>query len=95
MATIQEINSSIMFGNLSNEQLDSVIAAVKFARSQLAKTNKRQFSVGAKVKFTNSRTGRDMHGKVVKVAIKYITVDCGVDRTWRVPANMLSSWETA
>jgi len=95
MATIQEINSSIMFGNLSNEQLDSVISAVKFARTQLAKTNKRQLTIGTKVKFTNSRTGRPMHGKVVKVAIKYITVDCGIDRTWRVPANMLSTWEQA
>lgn len=95
MATIQEINSSIMFGTLTNEQLDSVISAVKFARGQLAKTNKRQFSVGSKVKFTSSKSGRDLYGKVVKVAIKYITVDCGVDRQWRVPANMLSTWEQA
>ncbi len=95
MATIQEVNSSIMFGNFTNEQLDSIISAVKFARNSIAKSNKRQFTVGANVKFTNSRTGRDMHGKVVKVAIKYITVDCGVDRTWRVPANMLTAWERA
>ena len=91
MATIQEVNTSIMFGDFTNEQLDSIISAIKFRRNSISKVNKRQFTVGATVKFTNSRTGRDMHGKVTKVAIKYITVDCGVDRTWRVPANMLEA----
>jgi hypothetical protein len=41
LSTIQQINSAIMFGNLSNVELESVISAVKFARASLAKQNKR------------------------------------------------------
>ncbi len=43
LSTIQQINSAIMFGNLSNVELESVISAVKFARASLAKQNKRTF----------------------------------------------------
>ena len=90
MATIQEINSSILFGTFTNVQLDSIISAVKFARNQLAKANKGIFVKGCKVKFTSSRTGQAMIGDVVDVKRKFIHVRCGMT-TWRVPANMLES----
>lgn len=89
-STIQEINTSIMFSGLSNDQLDSVLAAVKYARAQLGKQKIRSFRVGDSVKFTNSRTGRVEIGKVLKVAIKYVSVDTGMSR-WKVPANMLDA----
>jgi hypothetical protein len=88
VATIQEINSSIMFGDLTNEQLESVIMAVRYRRIQLSKYVKRNISVGSKVKFYNSKRNANLTGTVEKVAIKYVTVNCGVNR-WRVPANML------
>lgn len=88
MATIQEINSEIMFGTLTNDQLNSIISAVKYRRAQLAKTARRTLTVGTDVKFVSTRTGAIMVGKVTKMAIKYATVDTNNGR-WRVPANML------
>lgn len=88
MTTIQEINSTIMFGDLSNEQLDSVIMAVKYRRNQLSRQIKRSVVLGDRVKFHSSRRNQTVIGTVEKVAIKYITVNSGMTR-WRVPANML------
>jgi multidrug resistance efflux pump len=86
--TVTEINRAIMFGSLTNTELDSVISAVKWARAQLGKTKIRSFSPGSAVKFTSNRDGRTYTGTVRKIAIKYVTVDTG--RTlFRVPANML------
>lgn len=89
MATIQEINSSIMFGNLSNDQLNSIISAVKFARGNLVKQNRRALAIGTKVKFTSSRTGLIEVGRVTKIMTKNVLVDTGLTR-WRVPASMLT-----
>jgi hypothetical protein len=87
---IQEINSAIMFGNFTNEQLDSILSAVKFARTEIAKANKRQFRVGSDVKFVSNRNGQLFIGKVEKVGIKNMVVRTGLG-LYRVPANMLES----
>lgn len=89
MATIQEVNSSIMFGDFTNDQLNSIISAVKFRRAELTKQTKRQIRVGSQVRFVSSRTGQTVAGTVEKVAIKYITVRDSLRGLWRVPANML------
>lgn len=90
LSTVQQINSAIMFGKLTNVELESVISAVKFARASLAKHNKRAFHPGDSVKFTSSRNGLTYVGTVNKVKIKYILV-----RTpgglFNVPANMLEA----
>jgi ribosomal protein L35AE/L33A len=88
MATIQEINQSIMFGNLSNDQLDSIIHAVKFRRNELLKQNKRSLTIGSEVKFVSSRTGQTIIGKVSAIKTKNVIVNAGFTN-WRVPANML------
>lgn len=91
-ATIQEINTSIMFSGLSNTQLDSVMSAVTYARGQLRKEKIREFSKGDIVKFTSTKRGVTIVGTVEKVAIKYVTVrESGkvVSGLWKVPANML------
>lgn len=88
--TVNEINRAIMFGNLTNEELTSVIEAVKWARAQLTKQNIRSFSRGSTVKFTSNRDGRTYTGTVRKIAIKYVTVDTG-QTLFRVPASMLES----
>lgn len=90
MATIQEINSSIIQGGFTNDQLNSIICAVRFARSQIAGVNKRTFVKGTKVKFTNNRTGQSLVGDVVEVKRTYIHVRTGTT-TYRVPANMLEA----
>lgn len=89
---IQKINSSIMFGEFTNDQLDSIIAAVKFARNQIAKQNKNAFVKGSKVKFTSHRTGQTVIGEVTEVKRKFIHVRSGFTN-WRVPANMLQAAE--
>lgn len=85
--SINEINHAIMFGNLSNDQLNSVVMAVKYARANLSKANIWTMRLGDRVKFVN-REGRTEVGDVVKVAKKYVTVKVGMTQ-WRVPANML------
>ena len=92
-ATIQEINTSIMFSGLSNDQLDSVLAAVKYARGQLGQQIKRGLARGDAVKFTSTKRGVTVIGTVEKVAIKYITVRAttGAAGLWKVPANMLEA----
>ena len=87
---IKQVNSAIMFGTWTDIELSSMIDAVKFAKANLAKSNKRQFSLGTVVKFTSTKNGLTYEGKVEKIAIKYITVATAQGR-WRVPANMLTT----
>ena len=89
MKTVQEINQAIMFGDLSNTELMSVIDAVKWKRATLAKLTKASLMLGDNVNFTSTKTGMNMTGFVTKIAIKYVTVKT-VNGLWRVPANMLT-----
>lgn len=91
MATIQEIKSAIMFGDLSNDDLASIIDAIKYRRAQVGKQNARSFVVGSRVKFTHPKTGRVHIGEVKKVKIKNITVLENGFTNWNVPANMLEA----
>lgn len=93
MLSIQEINSTIIAGSFTNGQLTSIIDAVKYARAQLTHQKKREFYPGCAVKFTSSRTGKTVHGTVLKIAIKYVTVseNGSTFAQWRVPANMLET----
>lgn len=89
MRTVQEINQAIMFGNLTNTELSSVIDAVKWARATLTQQNKRALTVGDSVEFTSSKNGMTYQGTVTKIAIKYVTVKTA-QGLWRVPASMLA-----
>ncbi len=86
---IDRINSAIIQGNLTNDELVTVIEAVKFARARLTEQSKRSLRVGDNVNFTSSKTGQNVTGFVTKIAIKYVTVKT-IQGAWRVPANMLS-----
>lgn len=86
--TINEINHSIMWGNWSNEQLDSMAMAIKYARSQLGKKNKYAFNPGDTVKFI--ARGREVRGTVMKIMQKNVQVKDGLT-VWKVPANMLQA----
>ena len=94
LSQIQQVNQAIMFGNFTNDELNSIGDAIKFARASIAKQNKREMTVGTVVKFTNSRTGMTITGTVKKVNRKFILVSeqkAGslFGSTWRVPASML------
>ena len=86
---IKQINSAIMFGTWTNTELSSMIDAVKFARASLTQQTKQTLRIGDNVNFTSTKTGQNITGVVMKIAIKYVTVRT-VNGLWRVPANMLS-----
>jgi GTP-binding protein EngB required for normal cell division len=90
---IKQINQAIMFGNLTNTELTSVIDAVKWKRATIAKLTKASLMLGDTVTFTSTKTGRTMQGTVTKIAIKYVTVSVPGWGSWKVPANMLSKIE--
>jgi len=89
MRTIQEINQAIMFGDWTNTELSSMIDAVKWRRATLNRLTKASLAVGDNVNFTSSKSGMNVTGVVMKIAIKYVTVRTA-QGLWRVPANMLT-----
>ena len=89
MLTIQEVNSAIMLQSWTNTELSSMIDAVKWNREQLARATKRSLSLGDLVQFRSNKNGLTYKGVVRKIAIKFVTVDCGIQQ-WRVPASMLT-----
>ncbi len=89
LTSIQQINSQIMFGNFTNEQLSSIASAIKFRRNQIVRETKRALALGDIVQFVHPKTGRTHQGNVVKIAIKNIKVREGIT-TWNVPASMLT-----
>lgn len=86
---ITQINQAIMHGNLTNDELTSVIDAVKFARAQLTRRVKSGLRVGDNVNFNSTKLGRNVTGVIMKIAVKYVTVRTATG-LWRVPANMLT-----
>lgn len=88
MKTVREIKSAIISSDLSNDDLNELVMAIRFARSQLVKEVKRSLRVGDTVKF-NGRNGVTQ-GTLEKVAIKFATVKVGYT-SWRVPMNMLEA----
>ena len=86
---IKEINTAIMHGDFTNEQLNSISDAIRFARAQLVVRNKSVLTIGSNVRFTSSTRGT-ISGVVKKINRKFIIVDQpGQFRSWKVPANML------
>ena len=86
---IKQINTAIMQGDFTNEELNSINDAIRFARAQLVVRNKSALTSGSNVRFTSSTRGT-ISGVVKKINRKFIIVDqTGQFRSWKVPANML------
>ena len=86
---IKQINTAIMQGDFTNEDLVSIGDAIRFARAQLVVRNKSALTIGSNVKFTSSTRGT-ISGVVKKINRKFIIVDQpSQHRSWKVPANML------
>ena len=81
-----QISAEIISGKLSNDELNEIVRAIKFARSRLTSQAKNTIVPGSSVKWAG-RHGQ-MTGTVRKVAIKYATVDTAIGG-WKVPLNML------
>ena len=91
--TLQEINRAIIAGTFSNEDLNTIGDAIKFARNQLGQKNKYSLRTGSLVKFTSSKTGVTILGTVEKVNRKFVVVreNGKAFGNWRVPASMLEA----
>ena len=87
---LKQVNTAIMQGDWSNDDLNSMIDAVKWRRAQLAKTVKNQLSPGTAVRFNSQKLGGMVSGTLESVKIKFATVNTSRGR-WRVPINMLET----
>jgi hypothetical protein len=85
----QQITNALVQGTFTNEELSSIIDAVKYARIKLGKQTKRGLIVGTTVSWTSGRTGATVTGTVLKIAIKNVRVSTA-QGIWNVPANMLT-----
>lgn len=89
---ISEINTAIIHGSFSNDELTAIIDAVKFARAKLGRATMWAIKRGDKVSYISSRTGQPVVGEVIDIKIKNVIVQVGATR-WKVPANMLTKVE--
>lgn len=87
--SIQQINTALISGTFTNDELNSVGDAIKFARSRIQRKTICELRIGTNVNFTSSKTGQNYTGVVTKIAIKYVTVRT-VAGLWKVPASMLT-----
>jgi uncharacterized protein YkvS len=90
MKTFQEVRSAIKVSGFTNDELNSLAEAIKYARAELVRDIKRSISVGDAVKFTSGRDGSVYTGTVRKINIKYVIVDTPRGG-YRVPASMLTA----
>lgn len=92
LSSQQQVCQQIMFGNFTNDELNGIIEAIKFARANITKANIRTIRAGSTVKFTSSKTGKVVTGEVTKVGRKFLIVrESGTFGNWRVPASMVEA----
>ena len=84
-----EVARLIISGVYTNDELNNIADAIKFARSQIVRRNTGSFVVGSRVQFTNSKTGAKFTGRVNKCKKTFIVVDTDQVTLYNVPANML------
>ncbi len=89
MTTIQDVNTAIMFGDFTHEQLNSIIQAIKYRRTQMVKQQARVLRLGDTVRFTSR--GNTFYGTVEKIKIKNATVRVGSATRYNVPMSMLEA----
>ena len=89
MSAINQVTSSIISGNFTNEELDMIQRAITHSRAYVRAQVRNTLLIGDNVQFTSTKQGRQVRGFVKKIAIKYATVDTGMG-LYKVPMNMLS-----
>ena len=89
---ISQINTAIIQGNFTAEQLESIRDAVKFAATKTARFNSVTIRVGSQVKITHAKLGGTVIGEVRKVKIKKADVFIPAKNvTYNVPLSMLTA----
>ena len=87
---VKDINAAIVSGVFTNDDLNSIADALRYARAQLAKQTRRSLMLGDTVKFTSSRNGVTYTGTVNKIKQKFVLVRTN-GGLFNVPANMLEA----
>jgi hypothetical protein len=88
MINATDIQSAIVSGQFTNDELVAIQRALTFANTELGRKKIRAFGPGSVVKFTSNRNGQRYNGVVESVGKKNIVVRTPVG-LYRVPANML------
>ena len=88
MPSISQINNEIMQGSFTNDQLESIAAAIKYRRRQIGREIKRTIRVGDTVQFYHPSLPQTVKGSVKDVLIKNVMVSTQ-GRVYRVPASLL------
>ncbi len=86
---VQDINSAIISGIYTNDDLNSIVNAIKFARTQLTKQQARSLRVGDQVRF--SSRGNTYFGTIERLKLKNAFVKVGNFSRYNVPMNMLEA----
>lgn len=89
MPSIQDINSAIISGVFTNDDLNSIANAIRYARAQLTKQQARSLRVGDQVRFTTR--GNTFFGTIERVKLKNAFVKVGMSSRFNVPLNMLEA----
>jgi hypothetical protein len=87
---IMEINTAILQGSFTNEQLNSINDAVRFARARLGDQVRRELRIGELVQFKSNRNGMVYKGTLESIKIKNAVVATSLGR-YKVPMNMLEA----
>jgi hypothetical protein len=85
---VNQIVTELMSGTLSNDDIERVAQALKYARAQVGREVKRQLAPGASVKFYHPKQNFYIAGTVNRIKQKYVLVDTPRGR-YNVPANLL------
>jgi tRNA(Ile2) C34 agmatinyltransferase TiaS len=88
MADLRNILIDIRNGTLTNDDLNLIIEAVKFKRTQNGRQAARTLRIGEQVQFTG-KTG-PVVGRLEQIKIKKAIVVSGMTR-WNVPLSMLEA----
>ena len=85
-----QIVTAINNTGFTNQQLDEIADAVKYARASLGHYVAKTLRPGTQVKFTSSKNGKVYLGTVDSIKIKNAIVTTALGR-YRVPMNMLEA----
>ena len=83
---VNSVAQQIMSGNCTNQDLNVLADAIKFARGRLVRQVANQITRGTQVRFSGK--GRSYQGEVVEIKIKNAIVNTQFGR-YRVPMSML------
>ena len=87
---VNQIVAELMSGSMTNEDIEKVAQALKYARAQVGRQVKRQLSPGVSVKFYHPKQNFYIAGTVNRIKQKYVLVDTPQGR-YNVPANLLET----